>query len=415
VKSVAGSASPCPDHPASHTWHDGYYGKRGVRGYFQHPRFRCRPDPSLPGTHGFTNHRRMATQGDLFCEHCERVRGKHDGPRTPQDFEFAIGEIAASLYDLASGASYRGTSKLRRREIDRPARIPVRDRDPFSSQGHLARDWLEEFGWIVLDGKEYRAWPRILVVDNKGYRPKLRMPHRGGFHVYAALDAIGQQLVRLTYYPDRSYWLPFLDQLPGEPEVVVVDGDPAILSAITYKWPKARTWRSHWHIQHRQLTNQAIPREGLIPEGNWLADAIEDAFRSEDNWWAFVAACGSELGGPRVGRWLDANAAWVAEQIADADFVPKSTGGVEERLRKVGDRIGERRGFANKARTDLLLRLWALHLNHGAHRDEFTRKIRRHLERTGGRPQKHTRPGGRKAMTGNGHRNCRCHPQARHT
>ena len=209
----------------------------------------------------------MANQGDLFCEHCERVRGKHDGPRTPQDFEFAIGEIAASLYDLASGASYRGTSKLRRREIDRPARIPVRDRDPFSSQGHLARDWLEEFGWIVLDGKEYRAWPRILVLDNKGYRPKLRMPHRGGFHVYAALDAVRQQVVRLTYYPDRSYWWAFLDQLPGEPEVVVVDSDPAILGAIAFKWPKARIWRSHWHIQHRQLTNGAIPREGSSPGG----------------------------------------------------------------------------------------------------------------------------------------------------
>lgn len=115
---------------------------------------------------------------------------------------------------------------------------------------------------------------------------------------------------------------------------------------------------------------------------------------------------------PRLQRWLDANADAVAAQIAQIDFVPKSTGGLEDRLRKIGDRIGERRTFTNKPRTDLLLGLWTLHLNHRAHLDDFTHRIRVYLEANRGRAPKHSRRGGRAAVTGTGHRRCRCHPGA---
>jgi hypothetical protein len=400
-----------------HTWHDGFYGKRGVRGYFQHPRFRCRPERGQPQTHAFTTHRRLLPSGDPYCEYCERQRGVDDGPRTPTHYQFGIVEIATTLYELASGSSYRGASRLRRFSIGRPARaLPVDRRsgdDRTSNQGHLARDWLEEFAPVVLAGKEPRRWPRILVLDCRGYHPRLR-PGRppGSFYVFAAYDGLAHQIVQLGFYPARYGWWHFLDQLPGEPEVVIADDAAEIHHHVTTKWPRARYWHCHWHLQ-RQLHNDAVPRDSVIPPGHRLAAEIDAAFSSPQNWSDFVAACRVELAeNARVQRWLDAKADIIAEQIADADFTPRTTGALEQRLRQVGDRIGERRGFANKERTDLLLRLWATHLNHRAHLDEFIRKVRRHLETTGGRPRPHSRPGGRRAATGLGHGEgrCRCHP-----
>lgn len=411
MKSRRVVAPTCTQHPDAHTWHDGYYGKRGVRGYSRHPRFRCRPDAARPETHGFTNHRRVNAGGDPYCEHCDRAVGKDEGPRAPRNFEFAIGEIARALYDLAAGESYRGTSKRRRLVIDRPARHRWHGEERFSSQGHLTRDWLEEFAPAVLDGKEPTSWPRVLVLDDKGYNPRLGSRRAPGFRIYGAFDAQRQQLVRLAFYPDGKSWRVFLDELPGQPEVVVADHGNAILGAVRDRWPTVRIWRSHWHLQHRQLTNEAIPRDGLIAPGHRLAQLIEGAFRSEDDWWSFVAQCRAESAElPRLQGWLAIHAQTVAAQVADIDFVPKSTGGLEERLRRVGDRIGERRGFANKDRTDLLLRLWVLHLNHRAHVDEFVHQVRLHLEANGNQVARHSRRGGRSAVTGNGHRGCLCHP-----
>lgn len=411
-----GPAPLCPEHPQARTWRDGYYGRRGARGYFLHPRFRCRPDRSRPETHSFTTHRRIAGGADPYCEYCERQRGVDEGPRAPREFEYGIQEIATSLYDLATGSSYRGTSKLRRREIDRPARAQPVDRrggaDRYSNQGHLVRDWLEEFGPIVLAGKEPRSWPRILLLDSKGYRPKLRVNRSSPyFYIYGAYDGLSQQIVRLAFYRTRHAWADFLDERPGEPEVVVADDAPEIHAPVVAKWPSVRLWRCHWHLQHSQLHDDAVPRDSVIPPGHRLESEIAGAFNSVERWAAFVAACRTELAGnPRVQRWLDIRAEAIAAQIADSDFTPRSTGALEQRLRQVGDRIGERRGFENKARTDLLLRLWAIQLNHRAHVDEFISKVRQHLEANGGHPHPRSRAGGRRAVTGRGHGpgRCRC-------
>ena len=408
-------APACPDHPRGHTWHDGYYGKCGERGYFQHPRFRCRPRPGHLETHGFTNHRRVATHGHSYCEFCDRARDGSEGPRSPNHFQFAVPEIATSLYELSAGSSYRGTAKLRRREIDRPARRRnLDDEERFSNQGHLVQDWLEEFGPIVLDGKLATSWPRIMVLDDKGYVPALS--RRGGrFRICAALDAGSHQLVRMAFYPgyaSRNWW-DFLSLLPGQPEVVVTDDSRSIGAIVQAMWPDTRIWSSHWHLR-RQLANEHAPRRRLIPPGHWLLGALDDAFRCEDNWWSFIDACMTELSDHEaLQRWIVVKADLVANQIAESDFLPRSTGGVEDKLRKVDARIGERRGFANKERTDLLLALWTIHLNHRAHLDEFTRKIRVHLESNGGRAPQRSRIGGRRAVTGTGHEDCLCHPRIR--
>jgi hypothetical protein len=288
--------------------------------------------------------------------------------------------------------------------------VDGRSGDPrYSNQGHLVRDWLEEFGPVVLADKEPTRWPRILLLDSKGYRPKLRARREEPyFYVYGALDGLSQQIVRLGFHRSRVEWLDFLDQLPGQPEVVVADDGLEIALAVRDKWPGVRIWRSHWHLQ-RQL--QVGTYDSLIPPGHRLQAEIEDAFISVERWWAFVAACRSELGdNARLQRWLDAKADVIAAQVADPDFHPKSTGALEQRLRHVDDRIGERRGFENKARTDLLLRLWAVQLNHRAHLEEFIRKVRQHVEVNRGRVRARSRPGGRRAVTGLGHGpgRCRC-------
>src|SRR6202035_5890908 len=118
-------------------------------------------------THGFTNHRRVVGRSDLYCEHCERALSKNEGPRTPRGFGFSIQEIATALYDLASGGSYRGTARLRRRAIDRPVRSGLNRNVGFSNQPHLVQDWLEEFGETILEGMEAMSWPRVAVLDEK--------------------------------------------------------------------------------------------------------------------------------------------------------------------------------------------------------------------------------------------------------
>ena len=89
------------------------------------------------------------------------------------------------------------------------------------------------------------------------------------------------------------------------------------------KWASVRLWRCHWHLQHSQLHDDAVPRDSVIPPGHRLEAEIAGAFNSVERCSSFVAASRTEpAGNPRAQRWLDIRAEAIAAQIADSDFTP---------------------------------------------------------------------------------------------
>ena len=132
--------------------------------------------------------------------------------------------------------------------------------------------FLDVFGPAVLDQVAHTRWPRILlldalpiryrVLDRRGLQAERRRGRRGFLMASGYTDPIPQTLrpqrvkegekapwrwtgpkrhphlwnVEVAGGLDTASWRNFLDQLDGEPEWVVTDGDDAVKAAVRDKW-----------------------------------------------------------------------------------------------------------------------------------------------------------------------------------
>ena len=92
--------------------------------------------------------------------------------------------------------------------------------------------------------------------------------------------------------------------------------------------------------------------------------------------------------------WVERYGARIATQVARRDPAgPNSTGPVEQVLREVDRRIGDRVGsFTNRARMSKLLELMALQIGGRADGRQWADRLRERLYLAGGRPADNQRP-----------------------
>ena len=135
-----------------------------------------------------------------------------------------------------------------------------------------------------------------------------------------------------------------------------------------------------------------MPDEILDDHDHPITRAVGSAFHTPAGWSALVQAIGEAhtVGQPlsvALG-WLDRYGNRIAEQIATRHpGEPNSTGPVEQVLREVNRRIGDRVGsFGNRARMAKLLALITLELTSGADGRQWADRLREHLYLAGGRP-----------------------------
>ena len=365
---------PCPRHGTSSArCRDGTYGSPGHR----RQRYRCRP--SAEGSHAYTARLPRLLAGDSECDACERRLAREDGPQTARTFSFTTRDVAAALVEVGRGGSYRATARAIRERAGRSFRLdPVYGLGP-SRQANVVADWVEVFAPLVAAPFAPRAWPPTIVLDELGFDGT--GPGRGAlFHVLGVLGAEpgarpGVLALRPGHHKSAAAWEVVLRSLPGRPERIVCDGSPAILAAVPRVWPghPPEIWLSHFHL--RRGLQELVPQHAAHLA---LRVALLDAFSSPGAWAEFLRlARAAQL--PRLDRWLARLGPRETRQIAAASE-PRSTGGLEQRLRLVKRMLFDRRTcFRNRERLERLLLLMRNELNGHASEASYARLIRNHL------------------------------------
>ncbi len=191
---------------------------------------------------------------------------------------------------------------------------------------------------------------------------------------------------------DEGAWAAFFGALDGAPEVIVSDADHALACAIERVFGAAAPEHRlcEWHLG-RKLREQ-LP-DPILAEGDHpVTRALDGAFHTAEGWKGLVAAIAEEhwRGQPLVlaEHWLGRYGDRVAAQVATRDpGGPNSTGPVEQVLREVDRRIGDRVGsFTNRARMAGLLALVTLDLTGRPDGRQWADRVRERLYLDGGRP-----------------------------
>jgi hypothetical protein len=149
-----------------------------------------------------------------------------------------------------------------------------------------------------------------------------------------------------------------------------------------------------WHLGRK--LREHLPASILDDRRHPIARALGDALRSPGGWRALVAAIEAEPAAERslALGWLQRYGARIAAQVATRDpAAPHSTGPVEQVLREVDRRIGDRVGsFTNRTRMRKLLALMAVEMSGRADGRRWADRLRERLYLAGGRPADNQRP-----------------------
>ena len=378
---------PCPRHPTGSVCRDGYAG-RARPGYFRRQRYCCTRRGGV--FHRFVEPTpRRLLQVAAECDVCERVVPVALGPHTPRHHQFTVLEVATALQAVGAGETYRSTSGLTRTRIHRPARVPPLGL-VHSPQPALVEDWVEVFGPVVTGPHRPTAWPRVLVVDELPFNLSGGPGQPGGVAAFTVLAALGylpdrsRRIWQIRAYPGRSFsdWVDFYAQLPGKPEIIVCDGGLSVAKGIRSTWPAPQTpliWISHYHLaaQLEKALGITHPLRSICGHAMTSLHAFEQFRR--------------RLTLPRdetALRWMTRHAERIEWQFENAGYFrnPLSTGALETQLTTLKGWLYMRRGsFRNQTRTNRLLELMALQLNHEANVGEYRRTLLAHVQANAGR------------------------------
>jgi len=392
-------ACPVAEHAGSRVVRDGWYGKAPHRRL----RWRCVPSNG-DRKHRFTPV--LTRQGDphAFCVECSTAFEPWEGQAGAREYRFAAREVGEALVLVAKGSSYRVAAEIARQKA---GRVPAggRSRRSPANEGQLVANWVDVCSEFICGGQLPERWPHTIAVDSQNFRVNSG-PNRGrGFHVLAAVGrdqaepgkwAPVPRVWRLEPFArkDLPSWRAFFGALEGTPQVIVSDADNALALAIESLYGDSVEHRQcEWHLGRK--LRQHLPDEILANRAHPISLALPDAFHSPKAWDRLETAIRAEhtTGEHRpLGlaiKWLESYGQIARDQIPTRE--PNglnSTGPVEQILREVDRRIGDRVGsFTNRARLAKLLNLMTLDLLGKADGRAWADRLRERLYLAGGRPQ----------------------------
>lgn len=353
----------------------GWYGKAAYR----RQRWWCRPANGDP-KHRFTPV--LTRQGDprAYCVECSTALEPWEGQAGAREYRFAArDEVGEALVSVAKGSSYRVAAEIARHEA---GRVPagVRSRRSPANEGQLVANWVDVCSEFICPGQLPERWPHTIAVDSQNFRVNSGPNAGRGFHVLAAVGREEPEPGKWAHVPrvwrlepfarkDVAAWAAFFGALEGTPKVIVSDADNALALTIRNLFGDEVEHRQcEWHLGRK--LRQHLPDEILADRSHPISRALLDAFHNLQAWDRLEHAIRAEhthaehrpLG--LAVKWLDTYGHLARAQIPTRE--PNglnSTGPVEQVLREIDRRIGDRVGsFTNRTRLAKLLNLITLDL-----------------------------------------------------
>ena len=375
---------PVPEHAGSRVVRAGWYGKPPHR----RQRWRCRPANGDP-SHRFTPVLTRQGEPHAYCMECSTGLEPWEGQAGARDYHFAAREVGEALAAIAAGAATGPPPRSRERkgsrvagEKDRAATLP---RD-----GQIVANWIDVFTELICAEELPRRWPETLPVDTQNFR--IHSGQRAGrsFHVSSPRSAVpGAGAPTPPRLAPGALRAQGSGRLGGVLRLLrgSAAGDRlrrrhrACLRSSAFGERGTEHRICEWHLGRK--LREHLPDPVLEDRGN----------RSPGH---SPAPCAPRRGGrPRTMRseqrytsphsvlaqsWLERYGR-IAAQVATRDPTRlNSTGPVEQVLREVDRRIGDRVGsFTNRVRMSRLLALMALDILGGADGREWADRLRERL------------------------------------
>jgi hypothetical protein len=389
---------PIAEHAGSTVVRAGWNGKAPHR----RQRWLCRPANGEP-RHRFIPVLTRQGEPHAYCVECSTGLEPWEGQAGARDYRFAAREVGEALVAVAAGASYRAAAEAARKRAQREptggTRKPgARLRDALRD-GQIVANWIDVFAELICAEELPRHWPETLLVDSKNFRIHSGERVGRGFHVFAAMGApasgkrpASPRIWRLEPFgrKDQAAWEEFFGSCEGAPQVIVSDADNALACAVASVFGERGTEHRtcEWHLGRK--LREHLPNPILEDRDNPIARALPGALRTAEGWQALIdeiAEQRSHEPSLRLAQsWLERYGSRIAAQVATRDPArPNSTGPVEQVLREVDRRIGDRVGsFTNRARMGRLLALIALDIDGRADGRRWADRLRECLHLAGG-------------------------------
>lgn len=377
----------------------GWYGKPPHR----RQRWVCQPVNGAP-KHRFTPVLTRQGEPHPYCVECSTGLEPWEGQAGAREYRFAAREVGEALVLVAKGTTYRAAAELARRKAGRvPPPRPRRRRQP-ANEGQLVANWVDVCAEFLCAGELPDRWPDTLVVDSQNFRVRNGPKSWRGFHVLAAVGRERGEAGTWAPVPrvwraqpfahkDQAAWESFFAALSGAPRVIVSDADNALALAIWAAFGDTVEHRQcEWHLGRK--LREHLPEEILADPRHEITRALPGAFHDHRGWRTLDVSIRDEHATGEHGplalavKWLDTYGQLAQAQIATRD--PRginSTGPVEQALREIDRRIGDRIGsFTNRTRLSKLLDLMTLDMRGQADGREWADRLRERLYLAGGRP-----------------------------
>ncbi len=408
-EAVVRPTCPRPGHENSRVWLNGHRGPEGHR----RPRWKCVPENG-DKPHQFSETLPRQATHDGFCDECERIYRRNEGPQGARYYLYSIREAARALIEVGKGSSYRDAAYAVRQHAKR-GRMPSKKSSArhmrYSWHASLVSDFIEVFAPVVYEQHRDYAWPETgsVVLDELPFRTNTGIP--GGTPAFSILAAMGwdekrkdMRLWRLEAVPGQrdmtAAWRQFLCSLEGRPERVVCDRGNTLVKAIRKEWSESTLHFCEYHLKERCYSK--LRDHGLCVQGTPPYDTVDRAFNTMKRFEEMEAAW-SAVKNPSVRKKLTSYLRHlkpiVSPQIERRSLWPQpehpwGTGELEKHLTWLRMHVGSRAGqFTNKERLNRALLLMLLHRNKSASEREYAEHIRTWLLAGEGYPR-----GGRRVI-----------------
>ena len=391
---------PIPEHAGSRVVRGGWYGKPPHR----RQRWWCRPVNGAP-KHRFTPVLTRQGEPHPYCVECSTGLEPWEGQAGAREYRFAAREVGEALVSVAKGTSYRAAAEIARQKAGRIPPERRRRRRSAANEGQLVANWVDVCSELVCAGQLPERWPHTLAVDSQNFRIRTGPDAGAGFHVLAAVGREKSEPGKWAAIPrvwrlepfahkDQAAWEAFFGALDGAPRVIVTDADNALALAIGSGFGDVEIEhrQCEWHLGRK--LRQHLPDAILTDPGHLITRALPDAFHSLDAWARLDHAIRAEHANGEHGpltlavNWMDTYGRIAEAQIPTRDpYGINSTGPIEQTLRELDRRIGDRVGsFTNRTRLAKLLDLMTLDMIGKADGRDWADRLKERLYLAGGRP-----------------------------